>query len=497
MQYMVSIARALSTEQIWSWILTDNKLDIAECDRFRGLFDEHRTVLRQLRCLGYLPDDVTTIDEFRENILDARDELLELTKRLTQSEYPNEQDRADFRSRITSIAHGLAGVMAHLLDLVNIDVIREVRIPRYRKFDPKKQAALAQTIGTISTIQSRHGDATTYRQLYEHREGKREQAIEVDPDAHDPYGELIGSIAIVGDFKTQKEGFVQSLESNLEPQQPHDDAPEFQLNLSIKSDLSRSEYAQTVNGLCKEKNLSPTPQVVSALAGICNSPYEAASALNRLQPNDDRRTIDAREVRFALSHLDPDDIFRGTSSTPRKAIIALLNATEPLSQSELANEADVSERSLRNHLPDLLDLGLVDETPTGYRFNLSFNTADERTDDRYPMYVVDPDLRPDINKAAKALKLAHEHHFRTPIPDDEFPTSPTGSTWCVDLRSLDDPDPWVRDVLPLLWGLESREEYLNDADLDPLIGGGDTNEIRLGPKIPQRRLTTYSEQAAG
>jgi hypothetical protein len=57
---------------------------------------------------------------------------------------------------------------------------------------------------------------------------------------------------------------------------------------------------------------------------------------------------------------------------------------------------------------------------------------------------------------------------------------------------LDDPDPWVRDVLPLLWGLESREEYQNDADLDPLIGGGDTNEIQLGPEIPQRRLTTYS-----
>jgi hypothetical protein len=57
---------------------------------------------------------------------------------------------------------------------------------------------------------------------------------------------------------------------------------------------------------------------------------------------------------------------------------------------------------------------------------------------------------------------------------------------------LDDPDPWVRDVLPLLWGLESREEYRNDADLDPLIRGGDTNEIRLGPEIPQRRLTTYS-----
>ena len=73
----------------------------------------------------------------------------------------------------------------------------------------------------------------------------------------------------------------------------------------------------------------------------------------------------------------------------------------------------------------------------------------------------------------------------------------TRSSRFVYLRELDDPDPWIRDVLPLLWGLENREEYRDDAVLDPLIGGGDHNEVRLGPDIPQRRLTTYSEQAAG
>jgi len=439
---------------------------------------------------------LTSVEELRDNILDALDELLEDTKRCTNCDYPDGLTRSQFRSEILSDAHGLAGLMAHLLDLVNVDIIREVRLPRYREFDPTKRFGLVKTLGKMSAIQSAYGDATTYRQIYEHRAWKRKQAIEVDPDAHDPYSELIGSIAIVGDFKTQKDDFVRMLEDDLEPGQPHDDAPEFQLNLSIKGELSRSEYAQTVNALCNEKNLSPTPQAVSTLAGICNSPYEVAAALNRLQPNDDRRTIDASEVRFSLSHLDADDILRGTSSTPRKSIIALLNATEPLSQSELADEADVSERSLRDHLPDLIDLGLIDETPTGYRFNLSFNTSEERTDDRYPLYVVNPNLRPDIHKAAKALKVAHEHHFGTPIPDDEFPTSPTGSDWCVDLRGLDDPDPWVRDVLPLLWGLETRGEYRNDPDLDPLIDGGNTNDIRLGPDIPQQRLAAYSVSKA-
>jgi hypothetical protein len=108
------------------------------------------------------------------------------------------------------------------------------------------------------------------------------------------------------------------------------------------------------------------------------------------------------------------------------------------------------------------------------------------------MYVVDPDLRPDVHKAAKALKLAHEHHFGTPILDDEFPTGPTGSNWCTDLRGLDDPDPWVQNVLPLLWGLETHIEYRNDADLAPLMGGSRLYEIRLGPDLPQQRLAVYT-----
>lgn len=498
MSWWVCIARALSSEQIWSWILTDDKLDDADCAKFREFFTDHKVALRQLRCLGYLPDRITEIDEFRDLILDAKDDLLELTKRLTNEDYPEGQNRSEFRSTILSDAQGLAGTMSHVLDLVDVEILREVRLPRYREFSPEKKQGLIKTIGVGASIQSVYGEATGYRQLYEHRNDKRAQAIEPDVDAHDPYAELIGSFAIVGDFKTQKADFVDGLTSEIQPCPPHQDAPEFQINIAVKDRLSRSEYALTVTKLCKEKNLKPTPEAISTLAGICNSPYEVAEALNYLQPNDDRRSIDAREVRYGLAQLDADDILRGTSSTPRKTIIALLNATKPLSQSELADRADVSERSLRDHLPELLDLGLIDETPTGYRFNLSFNTGDERTDDRYPMYVVDPELRPDIHKAAKALKTAHEHHFGTPIPDDEFPTGVTGSNWCVDLRGLPDPDPWIRDVLPLLWGLESRDEYRNDADLGPLLGSGEYNEIRIGPDIPQSRLAAYSaSQAAG
>ncbi len=44
--------------------------------------------------------------------------------------------------------------------------------------------------------------------------------------------------------------------------------------------------------------------------------------------------------------------------------MALLTATESLTQSVLADRADVSERSLRDHLSDILALGLINETAT-------------------------------------------------------------------------------------------------------------------------------------
>jgi DNA-binding MarR family transcriptional regulator len=494
MSYMVCIARALSSEQIWSWLLTEDKLKDADSAKFLEFFFEYKELLRQLRCLGYLPDRIENIDEFRDLILDGRDELLENTKRLTKQDYPEQQDRSDFRSSILSDAQGLAGTMAHILDLVDVEIIREVRVPRYREFSPQKKQGLVKTIGVAASIQSAYGEATSYRQLYEHRDDKRKQAIEPTVDANDPYADLIGSFAIVGDFGSQKVEFVDSLNSELlQPQPPHQDAPEFQINVSVKGNLSRSDYALTVNALCKEKNLKPTPQAISTIAGICNSPYEVATALNYLQPNDDRRSIDSREVRFALAQLGPDDILRGATSTPRKAIIALLNATEPLSQSELADRADVSARSLRNHLDDLLDLGLIDETPTGYRFELSFNTDEERTDDHYPMYVADPDLRPDIHKAAKAIKTGHEHHFGTPIRDAEFPTW-AGQQACADLREIGNPELWIRDVLPLLWGLACRDTYCTDEKIAPLLSDSDSVEVRLGPEIPQQRLAKYSGQ---
>jgi hypothetical protein len=108
--------------------------------------------------------------------------------------------------------------------------------------------------------------------------------------------------------------------------------------------------------------------------------------------------------------------------------------------------------------------------------------------------VVDPEIRPEIHQAAKALKTARQHHFETPITDDEFPTW-SGHQACVDLRSILDPEVWIREVLPLLWAIECRGVYRDDPELRPLLGSGKT-EVTVGPEIPQHRLAEYSASTA-
>ncbi|TKX38141.1 ArsR family transcriptional regulator, partial [Halorubrum sp. SD690R] len=103
------------------------------------------------------------------------------------------------------------------------------------------------------------------------------------------------------------------------------------------------------------------------------------------------------ELRRIIAALSPEQVLRDASSTPRKALVALAGAEEFLTQSALAERAGVSARSLRDHLPDLVDAGIVAMTDAGYRLQLSFAETDrddgelpERYQDIYPQWVSDP-----------------------------------------------------------------------------------------------------------
>jgi DNA-binding transcriptional ArsR family regulator len=388
MPYWVTTAAALTNWRVWEFVLTEERL--CEAPDFADLFDDHRQILRGSRCLGHLPDDHETPGDYIEGLQTARDDLLELTKRWQQGDY---EDRDQFRGAITREALGLVGTIVHLLDLVDVDVTFEVRVPSLSKFDTDHRRTMARSLAIGLAICSSYGQHTGYRQLFETRDEKLDWTTGLDVDHDDPLGAVIPSVSIVGDCGGDPAGLATILQDALaEPRDLRDDAPEIAVDVPVVHDHGRQTYAAVVRKLAATKRLRATREAVSLFHGFAATPYDVALALGRgLSREGLEREIRPDEVRRALQVLQSDGLLANAAPTVRDLVATLLRADQPLSQTEIADRSGRSPRSLRTHLPRLEALGLVETTAQGYRLCLSFCTDSERYIEAFPR-LVDEDL---------------------------------------------------------------------------------------------------------
>ena len=82
--------------------------------------------------------------------------------------------------------------------------------------------------------------------------------------------------------------------------------------------------------------------------------------------------------------LEPEQLLSDLPSAVGRIVQALLAAESRLSQRELADQADVSTRTIRNYRDRLEALDLIRVDENGYRLALSFQTATERHDPVVP-----------------------------------------------------------------------------------------------------------------
>ncbi|HET7324253.1 MAG TPA: hypothetical protein VFJ06_07975, partial [Halococcus sp.] len=135
MSWWTCIAVALANPRTFRHVLTPERI---ESGKLGDLLTNHTDLLRDTRCLGYLADADATAEGYRDALIQAAEDLRDLTKDLYHDNYENERR---FRGEITSEALGLAGTMIHLLDLVDVEIVREARIPRFsRDFKPSQKA---------------------------------------------------------------------------------------------------------------------------------------------------------------------------------------------------------------------------------------------------------------------------------------------------------------------------------------------------------------------
>jgi DNA-binding MarR family transcriptional regulator len=490
LQVWTTLALALSDYRTFDQVLTKQRL---EDHGVIDMLEDGEAILRGMRNIGWLPDEINSYEDLREAFLDAANELGELTKKYSEAEDD------DLRGPITRDALGLAGSMTHLLDLADVELTRVLKLPEFsRRFDGERRDALFQSLAIGSAIGSNYDHHVAYRQIFEKRADKRQQAFDPTVDAADPWARLIGSWTLVGDFAGQTEAVADALQEHFNALDPHDDAPEIAIRSEVRTEPTRRQVAETARRMLATKDLRLTPEATSVLHGLARTPFDVADALQYLAGDNEGRRVDAAEVRYALAQLEPGRLLRGIDgrrTTPRKLVSALLEADRPITGAEIDERADVSSRSRRDHLADLVEVGLVEETERGYRLALSFSGVDGDDAERYvgvwPALVADPET-PTVHVAAKVLRIGREHHG----PGDPVETAGwpyTGINDPPDLRELSTPRPYLDDILPTLWGVRERTEYVDDPGVVPVPSAA---LLRAGPPIDQTAIQDATDGSA-
>jgi DNA-binding MarR family transcriptional regulator len=491
LQVWTTLALALTTRRTFDQVLTKQRL---EDHGVLDMLEDGKTVLRGMRNIGWLPDEIDSYDDLRGEFLEAATELGELTRKYAEAD----DDDDDLRGPITRDALGLAGSVTHLLDLADVELTRVVRLPEFsRRFEDDRRDALFESLAIGSAIGSNYNHHVAYRQLFEKRADKRQQAFDPTIDAADPWARLIGSWTLVGDFSGKTEAVADALREHFGGLDPHDDAPEIAIRSEVRTEPTRRQVAETARRILTTKDLRLTPEATSVLHGVARTPFDVADALQYLAGDNEGRRVDAAEVRYALSKLDPGRLLRGFDgrrTTPRKLVSALVEADRPITGAEIDERADVSSRSRRDHLADLVEVGLVEETERGYRLALSFSGVDgddaERYTDVWPALVADPET-PTVHVAAKVLRIGREHHGPgDPVETVGWPY--TGINDPPDLRELSVPRPYLDDILPTLWGVRERTEYVDDPGVVPPSAA----LLRAGPTIDQTAIQDATDGSA-
>jgi len=375
--YVASSAIALTWPTFLEKVFANDRLEE---------IDDPPIIVREARCIGGATDDaLEDQSEFIKKLADWGKEIGDMTRQLKHGEYGEFDGRNAFRSEILRKSHGLFGTMAHLLDAVGVDLVREIRVPP--KADKDRQLGqLAQSIAVSAAIQSTYKDCfACYRQLFEGREEKRERALVPSVDAADPYGSLIGSIVIRGPDIHRLEPYLRSrLE---EPEEEHEDALEIAVEVPVGT-VGRDAFAETAARILGEKNLRPTSDAVSLFHALVESPHDAAAGIhNQLRTEDERREVRPDEVRRALAGVDAVALCPDLPRSVGPILKTLLKAREPLSKAELSDRSDKSEKTIGRHEDKLEALGLLEITD-GYRVELSFPEQAERRAPVVPETVV-------------------------------------------------------------------------------------------------------------
>jgi len=153
-------------------------------------------------------------------------------------------------------------------------------------------------------------------------------------------------------------------------------------------------------------------------------------------------------------------------------ISTLLATNLSLSKTELAEKAGISTQSVRNHLPTLVAMGLVDETEGQCRLNLSFTDEQERHKRILPSFMLTESFTRDVLfETLEALDELTEEVIEIWVQ--------CGPNGLLDIDRLHTMYDWVDWVRPLPSSLtEERDETVQTLSIGPIAQQPSRRQVR-------------------
>jgi len=491
----VRMCAALLSDPALNQVLTRSRLAGGVSKQgLGGLCTDNPYVLQRGPQLGWLQAIEATAEAYRDRLETVRKELLKRTNDIKDEDGYN----SDACRELLRDAHGLRGVVLQLYDQLGVDVVEEITLPNGA--DSDFVSDLREFLGMATSIGSSYDIHSAHRVLHEERPGKRSFMFNPNVDLAEPTGHVHSSIVISGDDASDLQSVFSQTGSELEHQEGEPNYERFLLPLTIDDANGRQTIATAAGRWCSELNMRPEREPISMLAALTGNVIDASTALSRLQAEDEATELDCKDIRFALSTLDEDRIMPDyCGSTVSAVVSALLDATETLTTSQLAEIADVSKRSIQlndDELSLLEAAGLIERTEqengnaTLWRLNLAF--SEERKNDDQPL----PDvLRSEVanlpNVVSEVLLDALDDHSLSLDIEVHSGTAESAFYGSLPERDL---QPWIREHHRLR-GLVTSLAMLSD---DDIWLRSDSTEVELGrePRVRQSQIQDSAASAA-
>ncbi|ELZ43385.1 plasmid replication protein RepH [Halorubrum coriense DSM 10284] len=363
------LAAALLSEKALDEILTPSQVG----EEFTGIhdgitdYDPGRT-LRRGHQVGWLSEDETSYEAWRERITSVRDAHLARLATLTNS------DDTAARSELFEDLHGLLASATHLYHAVGIDLAATIRIPDTEPIaqNTARRSDFCEFLAKTATKQSVYGIHAGYRLLFEDRPEKlcRRLPYEVEPNTQ---VDLTMSWVIAGPTATTlKDAITTSLSDELTTvREAIADGTEAAptLEIPVIDGTTYPAIRRVIDEIAMTHDGQWTPRERQRLVRLC---------LRSFGPSDTQRQACPYDVVVSLlralseSHVPtPADVERAAATLPStrfrpdltptatKLYAALCRADQPRSRSELLERTGISASSYDRRIRDVRELKRV------------------------------------------------------------------------------------------------------------------------------------------